>query len=152
MKRRITIISLLFAALAVAANDNYAQSTPAERKARVILSRNTKNKTTDPGPDCVATTVPKRLRIKQPTNITWTFANDTSSGNPCPAFDKTAVSLDFMSHPAIVSGTAPAGKAKASVPGTAPNGVIKYKVMYKMQLAEDPQVEVDSTCGGCGPR
>jgi hypothetical protein len=152
MKRRITIISLLFAALAVAANDNYAQSTPVERKARVVFSKNRKNMPTDPGPDCVATTVPKRLRVKQPTNITWTIANDTSSGDPCPAFDKTAVKLDFMGHTSIVPGTAPAGKAKASVPGMAPNGVIKYKVMYMMQLAEDPEVEVDSTCGGCGPK
>lgn len=152
MKRRITIIALLWAALAVAANDNYAQSTPAERKARVVFSRNTKNMPTDPGPDCVATTVPKRLRVKQPTNITWTFVNDTAAGNPCKGFDSSMVTLDFMGHSSIIPGAAPAGKAKASVPGTAPNGVIKFNVKYKMQLAEDPEVEVDSTCGGCGPK
>lgn len=151
MNKRITIILLLFAVLALVANDNYAQ-TAVERKARVVFSRNTKNKPSDPGPDCVATTVPKRLRIRQPTNITWTIVNDTSSGDPCPMFDKNAVKLDFMGHTSIMPGTAPAGKAKATVPGAAPNGVIKYNVMYMMKLAEDPEVEVDSGCGGCGPK
>lgn len=132
---------------------------------QIILTKN-EGGVTGATAACVGTVTMYRLpKVQRKHKIRWYIHNDPY--NPCPMLDINQVELHFA-NAVMAEGVTPseAGLNVLTVkpgqtwiqarvhanPATAPNGVKKYVVFYKMlQAGPDPELDIDGDCVGCGP-
>ena len=126
----------------------FCASAAAQKPPKIIFGNNAlydpKDEKSSP---CSATTIRSAFLAKRKELVDWSVKNgDSTVGiDKCTnvdKFDDTQVTLDFDTPSPIGAQSNKGGHIKAAVLDTAKDGPHHYRVLYKGNKAEDPELDV----------